>query len=534
MVAPGFAWAWLDHSVWPWDEAQYAEATLKTLAAFEAGAIPGLSAMMSLLDFRAPGLTWLGVPYAVLGRYWDRPEPALLFATLTWQTGTLLACYFSARLVSQSRLVAVAVAAFVASTPLFIGMNHQFLVEPLQTFAVALSFLLALRAKDMSGEAILLALCAVSALAMAAKVTSPLYCTLPLLYAALVLASRRSITRIRSMPLIRLSLLLCAAAGLVLVSWWYVTNFDATLHHIRRATVGSVVLDYGTPADFPTKLWYWTSAFADAVVVPSPFVLLAAAAGACVGFLLQRRHAHVVLPAGASSDPAARAGWVIAAAAIHMIAALIAYSLQINDDSRFLEPLLPGSAILLAWLCARRWQILASSILLATALAGVFLAYSYTLGLSAPAYVRYPWLWVAERDDSRRRQMQTLVALTCDRGKHYAINTVGVEYSWLSSDSANFYATAAQAGKPDCRYGRLPHAVRDLAQALDALARNRHKYFISVRPEKMPPPDSFNRVSAAVFAKVATSAEWEEAHTVGDTVIFRSRLYYDGLFLFPR
>src|SRR6267142_3049926 len=89
LVAPGLLWACLDYRPWPWDQAQYAEYTLRTLAAFREGPIAGFAAMGVLMGVKPPGLTWLGVPFAQLAALFGRPEPALLLATLTFQAGTL-------------------------------------------------------------------------------------------------------------------------------------------------------------------------------------------------------------------------------------------------------------------------------------------------------------------------------------------------------------------------------------------------------------------------------------------------------------
>lgn len=509
LLAPGFLWAYLDHRVWPWDQAQYAEVTFKTLGAFHDGLGAGLKSMLFLLDFRAPGLTWLSLPYAALGGFLDRPELALLSATLTWQAGTVLACYWSAELISRSRLVAAAVAAFIAATPLFIGMNHQFFVEPLQTLAVALSFLLALRAREMSGEALLAALCGVTALGMGAKASFPLYAALPLAYAALVLASRRSISPMRAPAAIRAAMHFCAAGGLVLVALWYVTHLGTTFDNVRQSTVGSLALNYGSPGDFLTKLRYWISSVAVAMVIMSPFVLVAAAAGAAAGFAAERRREASL------SATRANVGWIIAAAAVHLVAALATYSLQINDDTRFLEPLLPIVAILLAWLCSLRWPRFASSVLVGAALANYLVAYSYALGFSPAPRIRHPWLQAADRDPMRREQLREVVALTCDQG----FNVVGVDYSWLSHFSANFYAAAAHGGRPECLYDSLGYAPSDLKRALKSLGgRN---YYIGMRPDKMPQYEDrhLNLVSAAVFAEVAASDKWTELRRIDDTVV---------------
>lgn len=516
MVAPGFAWALLDVRVWPWDQAQYAEVTLKTLGAFRDGVDAGFRSMMFLLDFRAPGLTWLSVPYAALGTLLARPELALLCATLTWQVGTVLACYWCSQLISRSRVAALAVAAFIASTPLFIGMNHQFFVEPLQTLAVALSFLLALRAREMSSEALLAALCGVTALGMGAKASFPLYAALPLAYAAVVLASRRTFTSVRAAAATRVALHLCAVGGLALVALWYVAHLGNTFDNVLQSTVGSLALNYGRPGDFVTKLGYWTSSLAVAVAVFSPVVLLGAAAGATVGLAAERPGPAAWRAESAGAKHATNA-WVVGSAAAHFMAALITYSLQVNDDTRFLEPLLPLIAILLAWLCSLGRPLLAAGVLLGSAIPSYTLAYSYALGYSSAPRIREPWLQAAHRDPAQRKQLREVIALTC--GGEQAINVVGVDYSWLSHFSANFYAAAAHAGRPQCLYDHLGYATSDVSRALKSLAGRR--YYIGMRPERMPKylDRHLNLTSDAVFAKVAISEKWAHVRTIDDTVV---------------
>lgn len=514
MVAvPGFTWALLDVRVWPWDQAQYAEVTFKTLGAFHQGLDVGFRSMMFLLDFRAPGLTWLSIPYAALGSFLPRAELALLCATLTWQLGTVLTCYWCAHLISHSRVVALAVAAFIASTPLFIAMNHQFFVEPLQTLAVALSFLLALRARQMSSEALLAALCGVTALGMGAKASFPLYAALPLAYASLVLASRRTFTPVRAAAATRVAVHLCAVGGLALVALWYVAHLGSTFDNVRQSTVGSLALNYGTPGDFVTKLGYWTSSLAVALVVFSPLVLLGTAAGVAVGLAAERRRAA---PAGAAG------AWVAGLAAVHFAAVLVTYSLQINDDTRFLEPLLPIIAILLAWVCSVRRPLLAAGVLLGSALPSYLLAYSYALGYSSAPRIREPWLQAAHRDPTQSEQLREVIALTCDGEQ--AINVVGVDYSWLSHFSANFYAAAAHAGRPRCLYDHLGYATSDVSRALKSLAGR--QYYIGMRPERMPKyvDRHLNLTSEAVFARVVASDRWVHVRTIEDTVvIFQAR-----------
>jgi 4-amino-4-deoxy-L-arabinose transferase-like glycosyltransferase len=513
MVAPGLLWACLDYRPWPWDQAQYAEYTLRTLAAFKEAPLAGFAAMGVLMGVKPPGLTWLGVPFAQLAELFGRPEPALLCATLAFQAGTLLACCWSAYRISGSALTALAVTAFIGSTPLFIALNQHYLVEPLQTFAVALSFLLALYARDLSRLALVLALCGVAALALAAKATSPFYCTLPLLIAASALAAPRPIAPGRGLRILRVPLVLLTLLALVLVTNWYVTNFSTMLENAQQSTVGALAHTFGSAASFPAKLAFWTKAFAAALFFPSALVLAAAVAGALIAWRRQ--------PAARPSDGA----MTVAAAAALIAAGLVAYSLQMNEGVRFLEPFLPACAIVLAWLCTRRSLAAASGALLATALAQFLLVYGYAFGLSPKAF-EDPFLQALQRDATERSRLLRVVEFTCDPGRPFDPNLVGVQYPWLNPASANFYAVAAHGGRPVCRYISLEQPTDDPAVTLKKLDQLVHRYYISVLPEKMPPPDFVNRASAAAFAKVAQSPDWERVRTVDDiVVIFRSKRY---------
>jgi hypothetical protein len=510
--------------VWPWDQAQYGEYTLKTLAEFRLGIAAGIASLNTQLAFKAPAITWIGVPYALLAPVFDRVEPALLLATLTWQAVTLFACGWSAYLVSRSRLVAFTVTALLASAPLFVGMSHQYLVEPLQTMAVALCFLLALAAHRMSGEGVIVALLGVGALAMGAKTSSPLYCALPMLYTCVELVRRRSLSRMRVRPLLRLPLLGLAISGAVLVALWYVLHFEVTYRNVVESSVGSLAPYYGRSATFVTKVAYWALALVDALVVHNPSLLIAAAGGAVVAWALLPRSYRTD---GKPSETAEvrPSGSVVVLAAVSLVAAFVVYSLQINDDTRFLQPLLPAGAVVLAWSLGQRWERLACGALLAVALGQYTVVYSHAFGLPTLAGVREPWLWVVERSDTRRQQLQAIVRLTCDshlRGE--LMNMIGVELPWLNYFSANFYAAFAQAGRPVCVYTGLPFAETDLDRAVEWIRRAGPGYYIAIRPEVMSnPPDFLNRVSAPAFTWVASSPQWEVFRELGDVVIFRAK-----------
>ncbi len=518
MVAPGVLWAALDRRPWPWDQAQYGEYTLRTLEAFRDGPLAGLAAMGVLMGIKAPGLTWLGMPFAMFAEA-GRPETALLCATLACQIGTLLAVYYSALRVARCRVVALGVTAFVGSTPLSIALQQHYLVEPLQTFSVALAYLLALSAARLSKVALFSALCGVAALAMAAKSTSPLHCGLPLLFAATVLVTRPAPPASPWVSRLGVPLVLAALMGVALVGNWYVTNFGPMLENARQATAGSVALLYGTQENFALKLWHWISAFAAALFVPHILVLLAGVLTAGGALVWRRRIEDSDAPPDASTH------WVIGSAVVSLAAGFAVYSLQTNDDVRFLQPFLPAAAIVVAWLCQRRWRLAAGAALLSVALVQFVLLYGQAFGLS-PKATDHPYLQRVEQDDAKRNQLLEIVAVTCDRDRLYDLNLVGVQYPWLSASSATFYAVVRHGARPVCRFAALENPAEKPSSALRKLDGLPHRYFITVRPEKMLPPDFINFAAAEAFARVSQSPHWDYFGQVNDTVvIFRSKRY---------
>jgi len=200
--------------------------------------------------------------------------------------------------------------------------------------------------------------------------------------------------------------------------------------------------------------------------------------------------------------------------------------LQVNNDTRFLEPFLPPSAVLMAWLCARLQRFAASGALLAAALAQFVLGYGYALGWSQKGS-HQPWLLAAERDPTARAQLQAVVDATCDPGRPHDVNLVGVQHPRLNSMAANFYAVVAQSGRPVCRYAPLEDGTLKPPAVLLKLHKFVHRYYITVMPEKMPsPPDFLNLAAATAYAEVMRSEDWEHVQTIDDTfVVFRSRRF---------
>src|ERR1700740_3574313 len=74
LLSPSVVWIFRDLRVWPWDQAYYAELTLKIHHAMENVPLAGLKAFLTVPDSRPPLLPWLAQVATPLIRLVGSPE----------------------------------------------------------------------------------------------------------------------------------------------------------------------------------------------------------------------------------------------------------------------------------------------------------------------------------------------------------------------------------------------------------------------------------------------------------------------------
>src|SRR5258707_652357 len=97
------------------------------------------------------------------------PLPVETEAYVTRGRLVLLFCALM-KLTKGRASVALTCCLFVASTPLFVGMSHEYFVEPLQTLAAAWFILLMTFSRQWDRRVVAVQLLAATSLAMLAKV----------------------------------------------------------------------------------------------------------------------------------------------------------------------------------------------------------------------------------------------------------------------------------------------------------------------------------------------------------------------------
>jgi hypothetical protein len=194
-------------------------------------------------------------------------------------------------------------------------------------------------------------------------------------------------------------------------------------------------------------------------------------------------------------------------------------SLQTNDETRFLLPVIPCFALLLGGLAgvARSGRLPALVALVLVAQFALVTVQSFAGG--TPKALRYSRLRPPEHS-AWPPQLRRIAGLTCTAQVGDRFSVVGVDYPWLNSDTLSMFAADrfALAGRR-CRYTTLGYATSDAEAAWRRVRDGHPPYYVSVdygnpaNPLPRALADSrayapFNRVNAPVFAHVLRSGHF--------------------------
>jgi hypothetical protein len=517
LVLPNFYWVLRDQTVWPWDQAWYAEVSVDLwyVLTHHPGQWP--AAMLSAFGSKTPGVAWFGQFFVPLSQAAGSIEIGLMLSILAAYFGTLLLMYrIGLELSAGSRSVALFGTLFAASAPLSAAMTHQYLVESLQVFAVTYLFWIATAAPKFGRLRLLAHLLTATSLAVLAKSTSPLYCGLAGVLAVYSLFRVNSWVKdrqdgTRSFALLFIGSILAAGA-----LGWYAHNFQQVVAFAKLATSGPVALNYGSAGTFAGKLLYWLRATQVSFFVP--FAIPALSLIVFAGIYLAWTHGYRIKPK--------HENLMAAAALIHVFLVLALFSFQVNEENRYLLPLLPSIGICLMWVLSLSNRPLPGTlacILLAIQLV-VTTAQALNLSKVNPS-VSY-WLKPYWSDGTARAELGELIRITSVPSTEFRYNIVGVELPWLNANSLAFYAAKRRLETGTRSYfTSLGYAETDIEKAWTRLEQIKISYFVSLEEDKLPdPPDFVNRVTLPILRRVVSAPDFAR-------VDFPSRL---GILLFRR
>ena len=501
LLAPVAWWLAQDRAVWLWDQSWYGEVCSDLWFYFSHHALrPWATAMAYEMNLKPPGVVWIGQFFVPLRALFGSIENALLVSILVIQALLLWTIYkIGEALKPANPWTPFLGVIFAAATQTFVGLSHQFMVEPLQALAVAWVVLVAAKVDDWPSARILIHLAAATLLGALAKLTTPAYCLLFYPYIAYKLFSLRSLRSLREMfssEWSRLSskiLILLFAIMLPATALWYDLNAKAVWQHARDSASGEIALSYGFRASFAQKFLVWSGLLNQTFL--SPYLAWTMALACLV--------AIIYFP-----FPTRAALFFLSLAQIVIVLSL--FSAADAVESRYLYALIVFVSLSVTILCAGAPRNVLLFLVLAPCVAQWTFANNAALRLHAPLADPSPLLITADADATHSRELTRIVELTSNATGRY--NVVGVEEPWLNANGASFFA-AKQRLSTGIRsfYTSLGYAEKDTAVALKRLDDLNTHYLITLDEQHQnAAPNFLNVVSLSVLKAVRQDPRYHQ------------------------
>jgi len=359
------AWILLDSATPSWDQSYYLSTALAYGDAFDAGGIPDLLHAIRTTD-ASHGPLFTVLLWPLLSIFGPGPRSALLLNFLV-SPFLYIAAGQIAWLLFRNWVARLLAIGLVATMPLMVGLGHEVLQDFLLVTLTAVALWLLLLTDGFRRWEMAVATGVAMGLGTLTKVTFPLFVAGPLLVvlAGMAIARRRADGREPpSLGLIARNAGLALLAYVVVISPWYVPNFDATVDYVRSTTGGP--LSEGAGPEHPLTFDAITSFTLGVANQHVSWILLLAgllAATLCVGRI------RTLLARPLDPAPLLSVAFLLAWFLVPYLSVATAH----NQDVRLMAPALPGLAVLVAGTIAAVERRRARLALIAVA--GALLAY---------------------------------------------------------------------------------------------------------------------------------------------------------------
>ncbi len=500
LLFPSLFWITEDHTVWPWDQAWYGEVSVDLWFWLGHSVRRWAGEMADGLNLKPPGVVWLGQLFLPLHHVLGSIEASLLFSIVVAQFILLaILLQIGRRIQSSSPLAAVAGVTLAAGSSLFVGLSHQFFVEPLQAAAVAWVFYVAIEFPRWPAPRIVIHLAIAMIVGILAKASTPLYCLLPCCYAVLQLRRSKSPWRefraCWKSPWFRAQTLLAVLLAAV-AACWYGRHLGDVWQHVHDASNSDVALHYGSRDTWVHKMVFWSNLAWDSFLAPYIcWIGIALIVGAAL-FIWRKRYDR---PLGIET--------VSVLALLQIVAVLSVFSTTVTGEPRFLYPILPALAIVFMQICAFIPARLLGIVIVASAVQwGVVNAESFSLIKRLPHQSQ--WLLPLNSDGTRYDELARVVSLTSDVQERYDI--VALEDPSVNANAAAFFAAKnrLQTGMR-CYYTSLGYGETDVSKAMQRIRDFRTRYVITLAEPLQPdPPDFLNVVSLPILRQMRTDHQF--------------------------
>jgi hypothetical protein len=283
-------------------------------------------------------------------------------------------------------------------------------------------------------------------------------------------------------------------------------------------------LFYGSNAGLAVKLAFWTAALAQAI---SPWPLVAAAIATLVGAaLLMESVRHLRRSSRDRIETLVSSNFLYVLALVGTaLASILTYSLQINEETRFLLPIIPILAVLLSWSLGVFDRFALNVIVISVLATGAIVVESAAFGPSWAGARLSPWLTPYQHDPAAAERLRQAVRLTCARPYRNLPTIIGVEFPELNANSAAFYSADARRKRGyKCSYKSLGYAEADTEKALRRIDDLKARFVVTISPNLLPlEADPFNKVARTVSERLAGGIKFAPVADLGGGVLVYER-----------
>ena len=491
MLFPAVAWIWLDRSYWPWDPAMYGSESLRLFHVLLKAPGNYMFEFFHVYGFKAPMLGWMGQLFAPLGPMIGYETALLLLPVGAFGAFLFILIHCMPVQSSTSVMSASAALIFAAGTPLLAGLSGVFFVETLQLCAVAWTFYIYRTRKDRSSTQLVISSLTAAIFGIGIKITTPLYVVIPFLIIVCELCLRRSKREIRSnLPVKELKSvdLVIFACIAIPVFAWYTVNCREILAFAQTSSAGANSLLYGHKGSFIPKALFWFLQIENVILggQTSFFFILF--------FIL-------TIP---SAFRVSKGSIDLAVAILQILLVTAFFSIQINEEPRYLLPLL----IYFSFILFTASSVSRTLALICIALLSFrfFETNLIRFGVTQPDHY-IPWLSAFQKSDKERSIGENIVKDICSNPNAFAI--VGADFADFNQASFQMsYFKISDAIKV-CRITHYDYAETSLSHALQRMAKLRINYYVAPPRKRLESSvDAFNKISLSLYDNISVDSAW--------------------------
>lgn len=497
LVFPSIIWVFLDKSVWPWDQAWYGQTSVNLYYQLVHQAFSEWwSGMIHAFGIKSPAIAWFGQIFVPLRKVFGSVETALLLQIILVQYFSLILFFFTLKSWLRSYIVAYTGIMMLAGTPLFVGLGHQYFVEPLQLFSVVFLLFLLTRESRWNSITIIITVVGIVFYGLLVKVSTPLYMIIPLVVLCWRIFPKVTMGEVKKYFLKNFwhhfVLVFLSGVFIFVGICWYIENSGSLFDFVRSTSSGEVANLYGTHGSFLWKVFFWLKAFIASIGFRWTWILLGVILLGIIGkFLLSKNklskpiETHFLISIGS------------------FLLVLVVFSFQVNEETRYILPALPYCIVIILEIFSRVNNRIVQFLF------GTICVFQWAaIHGGTLQVVQLPLnsvnIWgqiLLEQSELQKTKVLETIKKICIPESEYKTNIIAVELPWFNANSFSYLSDQFMLDDPrrNCRYTSLGYAESDGKRALTRVREIDAPFVVMLRNEEQIKRDAFNAVSVFVI-----------------------------------